>query len=73
VEDGVSIATSKMIRTQDPPALTVSGETRWRDALAAELMIKIKKATGLVTFKVEDQGFEPRTPCVQGRCSSQLS
>jgi len=22
---------------------------------------------------VEDQGFEPRTPCVQGRCSSQLS
>ena len=24
-------------------------------------------------FLVEDQGFEPRTPCVQGRCSSQLS
>ena len=23
--------------------------------------------------KVEDNGFEPLTPCVQGRCSSQLS
>jgi hypothetical protein len=23
--------------------------------------------------KVEDIGFEPMTPCVQGRCSSQLS
>ena len=22
---------------------------------------------------VEDNGFEPLTPCVQGRCSSQLS
>ena len=22
---------------------------------------------------VEDKGFEPLTPCVQGRCSSQLS
>ena len=25
------------------------------------------------TIKVEDNGFEPLTPCVQGRCSSQLS
>ena len=24
-------------------------------------------------LKVEDIGFEPMTPCVQGRCSSQLS
>ena len=24
-------------------------------------------------FLVEDNGFEPLTPCVQGRCSSQLS
>ena len=24
-------------------------------------------------FVVEDNGFEPMTPCVQGRCSSQLS
>ena len=23
--------------------------------------------------KVENNGFEPLTPCVQGRCSSQLS
>jgi hypothetical protein len=23
--------------------------------------------------RVEDNGFEPLTPCVQGRCSSQLS
>ena len=23
--------------------------------------------------RVEDIGFEPMTPCVQGRCSSQLS
>jgi hypothetical protein len=23
--------------------------------------------------KVENNGFEPMTPCVQGRCSSQLS
>ena len=26
-----------------------------------------------VWFFVEDNGFEPLTPCVQGRCSSQLS
>ena len=26
----------------------------------------------LIEF-VEDNGFEPLTPCVQGRCSSQLS
>ena len=26
-----------------------------------------------LVYLVEDQGFEPRTPCVQGRCSSQLS
>jgi hypothetical protein len=26
-----------------------------------------------VWLKVEDNGFEPLTPCVQGRCSSQLS
>ena len=24
-------------------------------------------------IKVENNGFEPLTPCVQGRCSSQLS
>ena len=24
-------------------------------------------------LSVEDNGFEPLTPCVQGRCSSQLS
>ena len=24
-------------------------------------------------YAVEDNGFEPLTPCVQGRCSSQLS
>ena len=24
-------------------------------------------------FVVENKGFEPLTPCVQGRCSSQLS
>ena len=27
----------------------------------------------LSLFVVEDNGFEPLTPCVQGRCSSQLS
>ena len=27
----------------------------------------------LVQKNVEDNGFEPLTPCVQGRCSSQLS
>ena len=26
-----------------------------------------------ILLKVEDIGFEPMTPCVQGRCSSQLS
>ena len=26
-----------------------------------------------VRFVVEDIGFEPMTPCVQGKCSSQLS
>jgi len=26
-----------------------------------------------VYIKVENNGFEPLTPCVQGRCSSQLS
>ena len=25
------------------------------------------------SFLVENNGFEPMTPCVQGRCSSQLS
>ena len=28
---------------------------------------------GLYKTFVEDNGFEPLTPCVQGRCSSQLS
>jgi hypothetical protein len=28
---------------------------------------------GLGCFVVEDIGVEPMTPCVQGRCSSQLS
>ena len=27
----------------------------------------------LLTGMVENNGFEPLTPCVQGRCSSQLS
>ena len=27
----------------------------------------------LLTVPVENKGFEPLTPCVQGRCSSQLS
>ena len=26
-----------------------------------------------IAFVVENNGFEPLTPCVQGRCSSQLS
>ena len=26
-----------------------------------------------IYYKVEDIGVEPMTPCVQGRCSSQLS
>ena len=31
------------------------------------------KSLLLVEFIVEDNGFEPLTLCVQGRCSSQLS
>jgi hypothetical protein len=27
----------------------------------------------VITLYVENNGFEPLTPCVQGRCSSQLS
>ena len=27
----------------------------------------------MTSFSVENIGFEPMTPCVQGRCSSQLS
>ncbi len=26
-----------------------------------------------IIYRVENNGFEPLTPCVQGRCSSQLS
>ena len=36
----------------------------------------IKQFTVIYTYlkkKVEDIGVEPMTPCVQGRCSSQLS
>jgi hypothetical protein len=32
-----------------------------------------RKEMEIHLFGVEDNGFEPLTPCVQGRCSSQLS
>ena len=37
-------------------------------------LILISFLISLILFGlVEDNGFEPLTPCVQGRCSSQLS
>ena len=39
------------------------------------LVLSKKKVALFFTYKtnVENNGFEPLTPCVQGRCSSQLS
>ncbi len=33
----------------------------------------MSKNFSLIRGFVENNGFEPMTPCVQGRCSSQLS
>ena len=33
----------------------------------------LKHMCAYFTANVENNGFEPLTPCVQGRCSSQLS
>ena len=38
----------------------------------ADLLVHHVNDLSVVLF-VEDIGFEPMTPCVQGRCSSQLS
>ena len=37
------------------------------------LLQYVKYLFGLYVHEVENNGFEPLTPCVQGRCSSQLS
>ena len=38
-----------------------------------QICLSIMSMTSPLFFLVEDIGFEPMTPCVQGRCSSQLS
>ena len=38
-----------------------------------KICLSIMSMTSPLFFLVEDIGFEPMTPCVQGRCSSQLS
>ena len=38
-----------------------------------ELRLFIPTSSVKINEPVEDNGFEPLTPCVQGRCSSQLS
>ena len=48
------------------------------NAASIQLTIKIYKNLIICSlwsnmFVVEDIGVEPMTPCVQGRCSSQLS
>ena len=49
-----------------------AGKLRRTDDLFGYLMQLITNNYQLIT-NVEDNGFEPLTPCVQGRCSSQLS
>jgi hypothetical protein len=47
-----------------------------QQALSPHHYIRLKAKTvsrSLMTQVVEDNGFEPLTLCVQGRCSSQLS
>ena len=41
--------------------------------LCMPICLSIMSMTSPLFFLVEDIGFEPMTPCVQGRCSSQLS
>ena len=41
---------------------------------SAYLIVKLSFGNyQLLTDEVENNGFEPLTPCVQSRCSSQLS
>ncbi len=44
-----------------------------KELLKKELLLSPNAPTLFPLFLVEDNGFEPLTPCVQGRCSSQLS
>jgi hypothetical protein len=37
------------------------------------IFLKFVKNKSIPALMVENNGFEPLTPCVQGRCSSQLS
>ena len=44
-----------------------------RDFLVLTLCDSMSKIDALNTGPVENNGFEPLTPCLQSRCSSQLS
>ena len=38
-----------------------------------DLVSRLGLASPILSHYVENNGFEPLTPCVQSRCSSQLS
>ena len=44
-----------------------------RDFLVLTLCDSMSKIDALKSGPVENNGFEPLTPCLQSRCSSQLS
>ena len=44
-----------------------------RDFLVLTLCDSMSKIDALYKGQVENNGFEPLTPCLQSRCSSQLS
>ena len=53
-----------------PPSLIVSGLGLAAPIISVSL---IGLAAPILSHQVENNGFEPLTPCLQSRCSSQLS
>ena len=56
-----------------PYHVTLTGSAGWYILQAFVLFYLLVTSCHRTSFLVENNGFEPLTPCVQSRCSSQLS